>query len=463
MKKRVMVVAAGLVLLSGGVRAAGATDRLAWWTQDRFGMFIHFGVYAIPARGEWVKSREHMADADYDAYSRDFNPDLFDAREWARTAKAAGMKYMVLTTKHHDGFCLFDSKFTDYKITKTPFGRDLVREYVEACRAEGLKVGFYYSLLDWHHPDYTVDERHPQRPICPPDGVWTDENRAAFARLNAGRDMAKYRTYMFNQVRELLTDYGRIDIIWLDFSYPKKEFGKDRHDWHSEELIRLVRELQPEILVNNRLDLSGVKDGWDFLTPEQMKVTAWPTVDGRRAPWETCQTFSGSWGYNRDQTSWKSPHQLIELLVHSVAHGGNLILNVGPTARGTFDDRATDRLAAMGRWMRLNSRSVYGCTAAPDVFKAPEGTELTYNPKTNRLYIHLLTYPACGLYVAFPDRIARAAFLHDGSELKCRPFDFAGHANELGDTKENDTALGVIALPTVQPSVEVPVVELVLK
>ena len=174
------------MILCGAVAGDGA-DRLAWWTQDRFGMFIHFGLYAIPARGEWVKFQAHMDDADYDAYFRDFNPDLFDAREWARTAKAAGMKYMVLTTKHHDGFCLFDSRLTDYKITRTPFGRDLVREYVEACRAEGLKVGFYYSLLDWHHPDYTIDERHPQRPICPPDGVWTDGNLAAGKRLDAGR------------------------------------------------------------------------------------------------------------------------------------------------------------------------------------------------------------------------------------------------------------------------------------
>ncbi len=459
MKKMVLATLLGAMTISAFCDA----DRLAWWTHDRFGMFIHFGIYAIPARGEWVKCIERMDDEKYDVYFRDFNPDLFDAREWARTAKAAGMKYIVLTTKHHDGFCLFDSKLTDYKITKTAFGRDLVREYVDACRAEGLKVGFYYSLLDWRHPDYTVDERHPQRPFCPPNGVWTDENRADFARLNAGRDMDRYRAYMFAQVRELLTQYGKIDIIWLDFSYPKKEFGKDRRDWHSETLIKLVRELQPDVIVNNRLDLSDVPGGWDFLTPEQMKVASWPTVGGARVPWETCQTFSGSWGYNRDQTNWKSPHQLIELLVHAVAHGGNLILNVGPTARGTFDGRATDRLSQMGRWMRLNGRSVYGCTAAPDDFKTPDGTELTYNPKTNRLYVHLLNYPACGLYIAFPDRVAGASFLHDGSELKYGPFNFASHANELGDTKENDTPMGIVYLPAAKPDVEVPVVELVLK
>ena len=452
------VLAVGSLVVTGTARE----HRLDWWQEARFGMFIHFGVYAIPARGEWVKCRERMDDAKYDTYVRDFNPDLFDAREWARTAKRAGMKYVVLTTKHHDGFCLFDSKLTDYKITRTPFGRDLVREYVDACRAEGLRVGFYYSLLDWHHADYTIDERHPQRPFCTAED-WTDENRAEFNRLNATRDMQKYREYMFVQVRELLTNYGKIDVIWLDFSFPKGEFGKSRSDWHSEELIGLVRSLQPDILVNNRLDLADDPNGWDFLTPEQMKVRAWPTVGGRRAPWETCQTFSGSWGYNRDETSWKNPHQLIELLVHSVARGGNLIMNVGPTARGVFDERALARLDVYAKWMRFNSASIYGCTQAPDDFKAPEGCELTYNQRTRRLYIHLVNYPTRHLFFSFPDRVAKASFLHDGSELKCRKFDYASHANELGDITDKEAAEGVIDLPILTPNVEIPVIEVCLK
>src|ERR1700744_5343520 len=186
-------------------------QRMAWWVNDRFGMFIHWGLYALPARHEWVKSREKMTNEQYQKYFDVFNPDLFDPKAWAREAKAAGMKYAVLTTKHHEGFCLFDSKYTDYKATNTAAKRDLVREYVNAFRAKGLRIGFYYSLLDWHHPDYTMDNVHPL--------VQVDKSDSAYARLNKGRDMAKYREYMRNQITELLTNYGKIDVIWLDWSW----------------------------------------------------------------------------------------------------------------------------------------------------------------------------------------------------------------------------------------------------
>ena len=181
-----------------------------WFVQDRFGMFIHFGLYAMPARHEWIKTYELISEEKYDKYFKYFNPDLFDAKEWARKAKEAGMKYAVLTTKHHEGFCMFDSAYTDYKITNTPFGRDLVKEYADAFRAEGLKVGFYYSLIDWHHPDFTIDQKHPRR--CEPDAE----------EMNKTRDMKKYAEYMRNQMKELLTNYGKIDILWFDFTYPDK-------------------------------------------------------------------------------------------------------------------------------------------------------------------------------------------------------------------------------------------------
>ena len=198
--------------------------RMAWWTESRFGMFIHFGLYATPARGEWIKTmpeeRGILVKESYAKYFKYFNPDQFDAKAWAKAAKAAGMRYAVLTAKHHEGFCLFDSKFTDYKITNTAFGRDLVKEFVEAFRAEGIRVGLYYSLIDWHHPDFTIDTHHPERPGDPK--FWPDPRvtPADFEKANAGRDMAKYRAYMMNQIRELLTNYGRIDIVWYDFSYP---------------------------------------------------------------------------------------------------------------------------------------------------------------------------------------------------------------------------------------------------
>ena len=188
-------------------------ERMKWWTDARFGMFIHWGLYSMPARHEWVKNRERLTNEDYQKYFDHFNPDLFNPKDWARMAKEAGMKYVVLTSKHHEGFCMWDSQFTDYKCTNTPAGRDLIREFVDAFRAEGLKVGFYYSLLDWHHPDYTIDRCHPQR---------IDNGTAAdYAALNKGRNMDVYRQYMKDQVTELLTNYGKIDIIWFDFSFPE--------------------------------------------------------------------------------------------------------------------------------------------------------------------------------------------------------------------------------------------------
>jgi len=413
-------------------------QRMAWWLNDRFGMFIHWGLYAMPARHEWVKSNERITDSAYQKYFDNFNPDLYSPREWARMAKAAGMKYAVLTTKHHEGFCLFDSKFTEYKSTNTAIKKDLVKEWVEAFRAEGLKVGFYYSLIDWHHPDYTIDQNHPQRPNNPAD----------YDKLNKGRDMAKYRTYLHNQVKELMTNYGKIDILWLDFSFPG-EHGKDHNDWGSEELLKMVRKLQPGIIVDDRLDLNNYDDGFDFVTPEQYKVSEWPMRNGKRVHWETCQTFSGSWGYYRDETSWKDNKQLLVLLIESVSKGGNLLLNVGPTSRGLFDYRAQKALAGMGDWMQLNSRAIYGCTQAPADIQRPDNALLTYNPDTKRLYVHLLDYPLQRFELpGMKGKIKYAQFLHDGSEIKMR------------NTNKGDVALD---LPVLKPNVEIPVIELILQ
>lgn len=420
---------------------ARKAERMKWWTEARFGMFIHWGLYALPARHEWVKNNERLTNEQYQKYFEMFNPDMYDPHQWAKMAKAAGMKYVVLTAKHHEGFCLFDSKFTDYKSTNTPYGKDLIKEYVEAFRAEGLKVGFYYSLIDWHHPDYTIDSNHPQR----------QTSDSAYARLNKGRDMSKYREYMKNQVRELLTNYGEISVIWFDFSFPGKN-GKGRADWDSENLLKLARSLQPGIIVDDRLDLRDVEGGWDFISPEQVKVAKWPEINGKKVAWETCQTFSGSWGYYRDEYTWKSPAQLLELLIESVSKGGNLLLNVGPTARGVFDSRAQDRLKSMGDWMKFNNRSVYGCTEAPAGFTAPANSLLTYNPVTKRLYVHLLSYPMGSLTLPnTADKIKYIQFLHDASEIRFR----VGR-----DETKNDITL---QLPIQKPQSEIPVLEIYLK
>lgn len=423
------------------------TERLSWWTEARFGMFIHWGLYAQAARHEWVKKNERIPDAEYQKYFELFDPDLFDPTEWAKKAKAAGMKYAVITTKHHEGFNMFDSDYTDYKVTNTPYGQDIIKKWVDAFRAEGLGIGFYYSLIDWHHPEYTIDRVHPQ----------SASSQEEYDQLNRGRDMAVYRKYLKNQVRELLTNYGKVDILWLDYSFPGK-FGKDRDDWGSVELVKMVRELQPEIILNDRADLKDYWGGWDFTTPEQFKVAKWPEIDGEKIPWETCQTFSGSWGYYRDELTWKDNKQLLVLLIESVSKGGNLLLNVGPTARGTFDYRADAALAKMGEWMAVNNRSIYGCTQAPPEFVAPDNTLLTYNPKTNRLYIHLLDYPLQNfLLPGYKDKIKYAQFLHDASELRISQPHGYWIKQETG---ENDVNL---RLPVNKPNVEIPVIEIFLK
>ena len=423
-----------------------------WFIHDRFGMFIHFGLYSMPARHEWVKSVEKISEEHYDTYMEFFNPDLFDAKEWAKKAKAAGMKYAVMTAKHHEGFCMFDSAYTDYKSTNTPAKRDFIKEYVEAFRGEGLKVGIYYSLIDWHHPDYQIDIFHPRR---------AEPNAE---EMNKTRDMKKYREYLHNQVRELMTNYGKIDIIWFDFTYPtmdsiRNEYNQfairdykdwmpwtNKETWDSEKLIKMIREINPDIIINDR---TGIPQ--DIFTPEQTLTTEWPKYPGtdENAAWESCQTFSGSWGYYRDEMSWKSPETLIRILLNSVSGGGNLIMNVGPTARGYFDDRADKALSVFADWMKYNERSIVGCTKAESEFLPPTGTLLTQSQDEKRLYIHLVDYPFSEMKMAgIADRIKYAQFLHDGSEIRFR--------------KNADNSVNFI-VPGIRPSQTISVVEVFLK
>jgi len=420
---------------------------MKWWTEARFGLFIHWGLYALPARHEWVKRYEKITNEDYQKYFEHFNPDLFNPQEWARAAKNAGMKYFVVTTKHHEGFCLFDSKYTDYKVTNTPYGKDLIKAMVQAFREEGIRVGFYYSLLDWHHPEYTIDRNHPMYE------KWNIQ------KVNQKRDMAKYQKYVKNQLRELLTQFGRIDCLFLDYSFTGGKDGKGRDDWKSLELLKLVRELQPQIIINDRLDLLDIPGGWDFRTPEQFKPREWVKMNGKKVPWETCQTFSGSWGYHRDENTWKNVKQLLVLLIETVSKGGNLLLNVGPTARGIFDQRAMERLGGLGEWLQQNGRSIYGCTQAPDVYRTPENSILTYNPDLHRLYIHILDWPMGKLFLnGYKGKMKYAQLLHDGSEVQIVK---GRRSPVLAETVSEEII--ILGLPMEKPDVEIPVIEIFLE
>ncbi len=420
---------------------AGAMD---WFLQDRFGMFIHWGLYAAAARHEWVKHQEEIPDEVYDKYFRHFDPDLFAPADWASLARRAGMKYLVVTAKHHEGFCLWDSAYTDYKATNAPSGKDLLRAILDAFRAEGLRVGVYYSLIDWHHPDFTVDPLHPMR------------NHPDAQAWNKTRDMDRYRAYMRNQVRELLCDYGDVDILWFDFSYPREERnglrGKGREDWGSEELLTLARALRPGVIVDNRLDLPP--DQADIHTPEQFQPCAWVTVDGKPVHWETCQTFSGSWGYHRDEDCWKSPEQLIRMLSSTVANGGNLLMNVGPTARGVFDDRAVAALEVYAHWMALHSRSIYGCTQSE--YEAPP--DCRYTQQGKRLYLHIFAWPFKHLHLpGLAGKVEYAQLLNDASEVQL--FD----PGDAAPREWMQPGALTLELPVKQPRATVPVVELFLK
>ena len=422
-----------------------------WFEHDRFGMFIHWGLYAMPARNEWIKHIECLNDDVYDKYFKYFNPDMYEPKKWAKMAKEAGMKYAVFTTKHHEGFCMFDTQYTDYKCTNTPAGRDLVREYVDAFRAEGIRIGFYYSLIDWHHPDFTVDPIHPRR---------NDKNAE---ELNEGRDMKRYAKYMRDQVTELLTNYGKIDILWFDFSYsnPNPAYpnlkGKGKDDWEAEELIALARKLQPGIIIDNRTEIEQ-----DIWTPEQYQPLEWVkhAETGELLTWEACQTFSGSWGYHRDESTWKSPEMLINMLVNTVCIGGNLLMNVGPTARGYLDYRAEKALGVYADWMKYNSRSIYGCTMAEPEFTAPRGTRLTQSVDGKRLYIHLVEYPYEFLeFRGLADKIDYAQFLHDGSEVLYT----LGSIDHFSEARTECADLVAFKIPIVKPNTIVPVIEVFLK
>lgn len=416
-----------------------------WFLHDRFGLFIHFGLYSPAARHEWVMTYEKIHPTTYKKYFDNFNPDLFDATKWARSAKNAGMKYVIVTSKHHEGFALWDTKLSDYKVTNTQIKRDLIKEIVDACRKEDLKIGFYHSLIDWHHPEFVIDGLHPQR----------DDQE--FKEKSSDRDMDKYVEFLHGQVRELLTDYGKIDYMWFDYSYPHDDWGwskgKGAVDWQSEKLEKLILDLQPDILLNDRADLNrGVT------TPEQYQPSEPLSRDGKPVIWEACQTMNGSWGYHRDNLDWKSSEMLIKMLIDTVSKDGNLLMNVGPNGRGEFDFRSLDRLAEIGQWMRLHSRSIYGAGHSD----YPTPIDCRYTQNGNRLYLHIYSWPFKHIHLeGLAGKVEYVQFLHDGSELQYQEFE-PNKALTHMDAAIKEGSI-VLNLPVQKPNTIVPVVELILK
>jgi alpha-L-fucosidase len=328
---------------------AARAERMRWWHDARFGMFIHWGVYSTIGRHEWVMENEGMPASEYEPYAAAFKPKPNAARDWARLARRAGQKYMVLTTKHHEGFCLFDTKTTSYCAPKQGPGRDLVREYVDAARAEGLRVGFYYSLMDWHHPD----------------GARCASDEAARRR---------FVDYLHEHVRELLTNYGTIDILWYDVAWPL-----DAKGFESDRMNEMVFRLQPAIIVNNRNKLDG-----DFSTPEQRIEAA----EGGRA-WESCMTLNGSWGYHANDAEWKSAKTVLRNLITCCRDGGNYLLNIGPRGDGSVPEESARILEAVGGWLERNGSSIY--TSEP--CQPRRSAYAMYTRKGHTLYMHIHAWP----------------------------------------------------------------------
>jgi alpha-L-fucosidase len=349
-------------------------DRMKWWVEARFGMFIHWGLYAIPARGEWVMNCERIPKAEYAKLADRFDPGNFDADRWVAQAKEAGLRYMGLTTRHHDGFSLFDSQVSDFTSVKTAAKRDFVGEYVEACRRAGMRIGFYYSLLDWRWPAYW------DGPAKDPEGF------------------RKLRDYVHAQVRELMTQYGKIDILWYDGSWPHSA-----EDWQSAKLNKMVRSLQPEVIINNR---SGLAE--DLETPEQQ-------IRGHERPWETCMTMDDLWwGYHPGDPNLKSPMQLVRNLVKCVENNGNFLLNVGPKADGAIPEPQAERLREIGGWMAANGESIYGAGSSP--FRQAHLGHVT--AKAGKVYVHITCWPGTEMVVAgIGNDVTGARMLASGREL----------------------------------------------
>jgi alpha-L-fucosidase len=382
--------------------------RMSWWDDAKFGMFIHWGLYAVPAGeyngekvdgiGEWIMNSLRIPISEYEQFAPQFNPVKFDAREWVSLAKDAGMNYIIITSKHHDGFCLWDTEYTDWNIMKaTPFRRDILKELADACKEEGIKLGFYYSIMDWHHPDAQA--------IFEPDyNQWRDSE-------NTNPNFRRYLDeFMKPQLKELLTKYEDIGVLWFD-----GEWIPDYTTGMGKEIYNYIRNIKPDLIVNNRVDkgrqgMAGMDAEGDFAgdfgTPEkQIPATGMPGLK-----WESCLTMNDTWGYKHFDHNWKSSATLIHNLIDIASKGGNLLLNVGPTAEGLIPGPSVERLKEMGRWLSVNAEAVYGTQPSP--VDRPEWGR--YTARDNRIYAHVFDWPPDGkLFIQGIDDISQVWLLSD--------------------------------------------------
>jgi alpha-L-fucosidase len=400
---------------------ANKDTRMAWWRQARFGMFIHWGLYSVLAGryenrpidngGEWIFEKAQIPLPYYETLTERFNPAAFDADQWVRMAKDAGMRYIVITSKHHDGFCLWDSTAGDYTVMRCmPFKRDILAELAKACKKHKVRLCFYYSIMDWHHPDYLPRRAWDNRPV---------ENA----------DFERYVDYMKAQLKELIIRYDPA-VLWFDGDWENiwtYEYGRD--------LYQYLHAINPDLIINNRIDKGRKgpgKDGTsepskysgDFDTPEQEIPEAGLTYD-----WETCMTMNDTWGYKSDDKNWKTADTLIRQLADTASKGGNYLLNVGPKADGTFPEESIKLLSKMGAWMRINSESIYRTTASP--IGRPEWGRCTQKAdgRCTRLYLHVFEWPKDGvLHIQGLNNKVHKAMLLDGK----RPLQTA--ADESGIT-----------------------------
>lgn len=405
-----MLVAVGSLVAQGDAETKKLPDdeRMAWWRDAKFGMFIHWGAYSIIGgeRGEeiagggaeWAMDKLDYTIEEYEKFPRMFDPELFNADDWVKMAKDAGMKYIVITTKHHDGFCLWDSEVTEYDIMDTaPFKRDVIKELAEASRKQGIKFGVYHSIVDWHHPQAQGN-------------LYPNYNAGQKDQSVVNPEFPEYfKNYLKPQVKELLTNYGDIDVVWFDGDWIADyttEMGKEMYDF--------IMDIQPNTIVNNRvdkgrkrmegMDMEGNFAG-DFGTPEQ-EIPA----TGIDSDWESCMTMNRTWGYKPDDTKWKSSEELIRNLIDIVSKGGNFLLNIGPDGYGRFPAQSIRRLKDMGKWTEANGESIYGAKASP--YDRPEWGR--YTSKDGVIYAHVFEWPEDGKLTLNKEiKLKNAALLAD--------------------------------------------------